>query len=95
MCIFSTGVRFIFFPIFIDFCGKIKNTLSCRKMDIISREILRTTLRYELNRKLKDLNRICSNLERLKVRIEERQKEISKLKSDNTKRNERDYRRIP
>lgn len=46
---------------------------------------MRTTLRYELNRKLKDLNRICSNLERLKVRIEERQKEISKLKSDNTK----------
>lgn len=44
-------------------------------MDPIQREILRTTLRVQLNRKLADLRRIRSDLVELKNRIEKKLKE--------------------
>lgn len=53
-------------------------------MDVIERELLRTTLRFELNRKLKDLSRIQSNLEDLKRRIEKQLEEIKRKHSTST-----------
>lgn len=53
-------------------------------MDVIQREILRTTLRLRLNRKLDDLRRIRSDLEELKNRLEKQlEKEQSSRKVKN------------
>lgn len=48
------------------------------KMDVIRQEILRTTLRLKLNRRLENLRRIRSNLEELKNRLEKQQKETKR-----------------
>ena len=53
-------------------------------MDVIERELLRTALRFEFNRKMKDLSRIQSNLENLKGRIEKRLEEIKRKHSTST-----------
>ena len=53
-------------------------------MDVIERELLRTALRFEFNRKMKDLSRIQSNLEDLKRRIEKQLEEIKHKHSTST-----------